>query len=412
MFQKHLIIIGAGPKALAIAAKNQVLQQMGVKVPKITLIEELGIAAHWTAKGGLTTGKLPMGTSPEKDLGFPYFSQIFADSRDRLVDKLMQDFSFRNFLIDQGQFADFVDGGSPQPLHQDWANYLKSVAAKIDGLRVVLQKATSIKNEKEGYRVHLEDGKSVYADGVVLTGPGPERFADIFEAGDRVFTGRQINLLGSIPSGARVALVGAGESAASAAQALMSRDLEIDLWTPYGMIFSRGEGFFENQIYSGSRSGAWATLSEEQKRNIIRRTDRGVFSQQVIGQINAQKSLRICSGRVHSIRDLGHKVYLMAEHNGVSRAETYDYVVSAMGFNPRQMLLDLYDFRGEVRVDEALRLKGTGIHVPMLAGLDQGPGFANLSCLGLLSDRLLSPYLTTASLHLGFKEESSLELAL
>jgi hypothetical protein len=28
----------------------------------------------------------------------------------------------------------------------------------------------------------------------------------------------------------------------------------------------------------------------------------------------------------------------------------------------------------------------------MLAGLQQGPGFPNLSCLGLLSDRILHPY--------------------
>jgi mycobactin lysine-N-oxygenase len=33
------------------------------------------------------------------------------------------------------------------------------------------------------------------------------------------------------------------------------------------------------------------------------------------------------------------------------------------------------------------------IHVPALAGLVHGPGFANLSCLGRLSDHVLSAYL-------------------
>jgi mycobactin lysine-N-oxygenase len=32
------------------------------------------------------------------------------------------------------------------------------------------------------------------------------------------------------------------------------------------------------------------------------------------------------------------------------------------------------------------------LHLPVLAGLAQGPGFPNLSCLGLLSDRVLRRY--------------------
>jgi mycobactin lysine-N-oxygenase len=33
------------------------------------------------------------------------------------------------------------------------------------------------------------------------------------------------------------------------------------------------------------------------------------------------------------------------------------------------------------------------LHLPMLAGIAQGPGFPNLSCLGLLADRILTPYM-------------------
>jgi mycobactin lysine-N-oxygenase len=32
------------------------------------------------------------------------------------------------------------------------------------------------------------------------------------------------------------------------------------------------------------------------------------------------------------------------------------------------------------------------LHLPVMAGLAQGPGFPNLSCLGLLSDRILHRY--------------------
>ena len=34
------------------------------------------------------------------------------------------------------------------------------------------------------------------------------------------------------------------------------------------------------------------------------------------------------------------------------------------------------------------------LHLPVMAGLAQGPGFPNLSCLGLLSDRVLRRYVT------------------
>jgi mycobactin lysine-N-oxygenase len=32
------------------------------------------------------------------------------------------------------------------------------------------------------------------------------------------------------------------------------------------------------------------------------------------------------------------------------------------------------------------------LHLPNLSGVAQGPGFPGLSCLGLLSDRILAPY--------------------
>jgi mycobactin lysine-N-oxygenase len=33
------------------------------------------------------------------------------------------------------------------------------------------------------------------------------------------------------------------------------------------------------------------------------------------------------------------------------------------------------------------------LHLPILSALAQGPGFPNLSCLGLLSERILTPYI-------------------
>ena len=92
----------------------------------------------------------------------------------------------------------------------------------------------------------------------------------------------------------------------------------------------------------------------------------------------------------------------------------YDYVILTTGFSPFRLLeklltpqakdfliksADLKNFaREEVEesIDENLAL-GTGVpclHLPMLASLSQGPGFANLSCLGRLSDHILSRYIS------------------
>ena len=49
----------------------------------------------------------------------------------------------------------------------------------------------------------------------------------------------------------------------------------------------------------------------------------------------------------------------------------------------------------ELRFGRALELAGMEprLHIPGLAGLSQGPGFANLGSLGLLANRVIAPLL-------------------
>jgi len=51
----------------------------------------------------------------------------------------------------------------------------------------------------------------------------------------------------------------------------------------------------------------------------------------------------------------------------------------------------------ERRIEADLSVAGLRppLHLPVVAGLAQGPGFPNLSCLGLLSDRVLRRYVAT-----------------
>jgi hypothetical protein len=87
-----LAVIGAGPKGIAIAAKARALTAAGLPAPRVVLIEPGPVAGNWTGHQGYTSGLLPLGTPPEKDVGYPY-----ADSwgpRSAAVTAAMADYSW------------------------------------------------------------------------------------------------------------------------------------------------------------------------------------------------------------------------------------------------------------------------------------------------------------------------------
>lgn len=67
-----LAVVGAGPKGIAIAAKARALAAAGLSAPKVVLIDRAAVAGNWNGRQGYTSGLLPLGTPPEKDVGFPY----------------------------------------------------------------------------------------------------------------------------------------------------------------------------------------------------------------------------------------------------------------------------------------------------------------------------------------------------
>ena len=67
-----LAVVGAGPKGIAIAAKARALATAGLDPPRVLLIDRGPVAGNWTGQQGYTNGLLPLGTPPEKDVGFPY----------------------------------------------------------------------------------------------------------------------------------------------------------------------------------------------------------------------------------------------------------------------------------------------------------------------------------------------------
>ena len=65
-------MVGAGPKGIAIAAKARALAAAGLRAPRVVLVDRGEVAGNWSGRQGYTSGLLPLGTPPEKDVGYPY----------------------------------------------------------------------------------------------------------------------------------------------------------------------------------------------------------------------------------------------------------------------------------------------------------------------------------------------------
>jgi mycobactin lysine-N-oxygenase len=221
-----------------------------------------------------------------------------------------------------------------------------------------------------------------------------------------------------------IGVIGTGETAAAIVVALVDTlrsSAFIEVISPNGVIYTRDEGFEENRffsdpdgklarLYGGHRHAAnWLQLSESDRLEFLRRTDRGVFSHQAMEEISNAENVRSVLGTVRRIHTTDTTVRVDSEYDSKMNHDEYDYLVVARGFDAFwfRNLLDEDTHIGmsavtqsfnaraiEHAIAEDLSLEGftPKLHLPMLAGLAQGPGFPNLSCLGLLADRILASY--------------------
>jgi len=403
-------VIGGGPKGAALAAKARVLKELGIGDVQITIIERTAIAANWKGKSGFTDGNSPLGTPPEKDVGFPYNSRYGND-----VDVAMLRFSWAAHLISLTSFSDWVDRGRKNPPHEAWARYVNWVTSESEA-RCETGEVTRVVPEGEQFKLEVRKEMStqnILADGIVFTGPGsPLRIAKA-PLSDNILDGQnywlRIPIFTEMQSG-RVAIIGGGETAASIALSLLRKapKVNIDLINRHGTIYTRGESFHENELFS--KTDRWQSLAHEDKLEFIDRTDRGVFSVASKQELDQAMNVRVISGEVTRIEEVGERVVVKMKRRMSEGVESYDKVILALGFDawsPLRMLPeDLFPSSEKKRkdlmrrIDSHLRLplslgrkKGNlNLHVPMLAGLSQGPGLPNLSCLGEISDRILSLY--------------------
>ncbi len=413
-----LAILGAGAKAVAVAAKARALRDMGVEVPDVVAVERTGVGANWQASGGWTDGAHRLGTSPEKDVGFPYRSAL-VPRRNGELDELMTRYSWQSYLIATASFAEWIDRGRPAPPHRKWSQYLGWVAdqvdmsvvhGEVDGLGVV--------GDRWALRTHET---TVHADALMITGPGQAeksllpgnpRMMSIAQFWDRAAGQDRI-------TAERVAVIGGGETAASMLNELFRHRVStITVISPQVTLFTRGESFFENSLFSDPTD--WTALTLAERRDALARTDRGVFSANVQEALLADDRIRHLRGRVaHAVGRDGQIRLTLSTNRFSENLETvhgFDLVIDGSGADPlwftslfSQDALDTLELGlGGPLASERLQ-EGIGydlsvsdvtpkLFLPNLSGLTQGPGFPNLSCLGLLSDRVLGSWVGPAGL--------------
>ncbi|NKY56935.1 SidA/IucD/PvdA family monooxygenase [Nocardia flavorosea] len=407
----RLLVVGAGPKAMAVAAKAYVLRELGLPAPQVTVVEPNAVGGNWLAAGGWTDGRHRLGTSPEKDIGFPYHS-TWARGHNHAVNQAMMAFGWTAFLVDRGTYAEWVDRGRPSPEHNLWAKYLQWVARK-SGVEVVRGRVRTIRAEEAGWRVTVEgaDGETAEIDAqrLMVTGPGDSRRA-LAEHPKLLSIADFWDLAGrrKLPPSSRAAVIGGGETAGSAMDELVRHDvLTVSVISPAATIYTRGESYFENSLFSDPAK--WRALSVAERRDVVRRTDRGVFSVRVQETLLADNRVHHLQGRVVRVADQGGGVALtLRNESRPDQTHAFDLVVDAIGGQPL-WFLDLFDdevadlfelavggpvtqARIEAVMGFDLAVEGlpAKLYLPNMAGLAQGPGFPNLSCLGELSDRILA----------------------
>ncbi len=403
-----LAVVGAGPKGIAIAAKARAVAAAGLAAPRVVLVERGAVAGNWGGRQGYTSGLLPLGTPAEKDIGFPYADSWGAASP--AVTAAMADYGWQRHLIAHGTYADWVDRGRLRPTHRQWSCYLREVADRAQA-DIIAGEVAGLEAVGGRWRLALAQGEEVWADGVVFTGAGPP----IGVAGQprehpRVFDGRSYWLAEQAldKQAARSAcVIGSGETAASIVISLLSKSHKhstVDVVTSRGVLYSRGESYDENRFYSDP--GDWPQLAESHRREFLERTDRGVFSAQAEAILNRSHGFRTLAGRAVRIQAGERQVVVTIEYGRERERVAYDLVVVAIGFQARwfegllggearrRLAGALAEAELERRIELDLSVAGLNppLHLPVVAGLAQGPGFPNLSCLGLLSDRILRRY--------------------
>jgi mycobactin lysine-N-oxygenase len=430
MSETDLLIVGAGAKAAAIATKVHVANELGLGPISLKIVEGSERAASWLGRNGMTSGEEPLAVTPIKDVGFPYQSHREFGEAGEALDAGAMGLSWQQYLIGRRRYARWIDAGSPAVRHRDYGEYLTWVFSRAsEGVTHVEGRVTEVGLDREAgswvVEVAQPSGPSRHACGaLVLTGPGIHRsFPHEPEVASRIFhCDSERSEFARLPDDREgdVAVVGGGESALSCVMFLrgLRPRCRFTIYTPM-LPMSRGESFLENRVFSNPDEVEWGALDLQTRRDFVKHSDRGVFDPPSLAAIAYDDRCRFVTGRVTDVAaaTAGGGVRLEYECPGGATGGEHEYVVNCTGFDLLAQLRALFapGLRAEIErqvgelwerprgvelpIGRFLELEGLRprLQIPGLAGLSQGPGFANLGALGLLANRVLQPLLRERS---------------
>jgi mycobactin lysine-N-oxygenase len=270
--------------------------------------------------------------------------------------------------------------------------------------------------------VSESSGSRRYTCGALaLTGPGVHRLLPHDpDAAPRIFhCDSRRSEFTRIPAQepVEIGIVGGGESALSAVAFLriFRPEAQLTVYTT-GLPLSRGESFLENRVFSNPDEVQWSALDLASRRDFVKHCDRGVFDAGSLALRAYDDNCKFVLGRVVRVAAASPQDGLNLQFTSaeLEHSARHDYVVNCTGFDLLEQLRGLFPMAAraeierqvgrlwdapadsEVPIGRQLELRGMEprLHIPGLAGLSQGPGFANLGCLGLLANRVLAPLLT------------------
>jgi mycobactin lysine-N-oxygenase len=422
--ESDLLVVGAGAKAAGIATKVHALNSLGLAQIRLTIVEGTEVAASWKGRNGMTSGEEPLAVTPIKDVGFPYQSHREFGEAGEAIDECVMQFTWQRYMVAKRRYARWIDAGSPSVRHRDYGEYLTWVLSRAtEGVTHVQGQVTQVSLE-DGRRWAIEVADSggssrLLAAALVLTGPGIHRaFPHEPSVGSRVFhCDSKRGEFAQLPEdeACDVAVVGGGESALSCVMFLRGfrPRSRFTIYTPM-LPMSRGESFLENRVFSNPDEIEWEALDQTTRRDFVKHSDRGVFDPPSLSAIAYDDRCRFVTGRVTDVSATpGGGVRLRHESHGGIAGPEHDYVVNCTGFDLLAQLRSLFpaptraEIEGrvgplwdtpagtQVPIGRNLELSGMQprLQIPGLAGLSQGPGFANLGALGLLANRVVQPLL-------------------
>lgn len=420
MPNQFLAVVGAGPKAAAIAAKAWCLRETGVPV-SVTVFERHEPGANWCGRHGYTDGRQRLCTPAERDFGFPYMP-TFGEAVTR---RMQERFSWQAFQVAsasgrRGAYAEWVNRGRLPPSHSEFADYIRFVFERAE-VEPEIGDVRRLSRSRARWRVeHVEKDGDTYETsgfhGVVLTGPGPAATGRIRSIKDeRVLNGvsfwrRLRSLRARLKSLSDPVVIIGGGGTAAAITAWFVRENHagaIILVNNQAMLHTRTSNFFENALFDDEDT--WQQLSHEERGAFTQRLNRGVVWESVTGLLSSAVNLTLVPGKATQVRASGSGLEVVYRNNRGTLSTPAGLVVDATGFDPWAFTRLLSsDCRAQIDADHVGMIRGMGddlslalpkwprLHVP---GLSEtvGPGYGSLMVLGAMADRILAPYHAAAA---------------